>query len=61
MSAIRAVIAFGILVGGYATQSDATQAFVQPLLPEDVLIYIALNPELMSEEQKKKVARMKRP
>eukprot|EP00971_Amphidinium_carterae_P189626 3763813-Amphidinium_carterae.2 len=53
-----------MISGGGCTQADATQAFVQPLLPEDVVINIAVPPqapELRTEDQQKRAQGLKRP
>jgi len=61
MSAVRSLISYGLLsaadeAGGSST-SDAEAAFVQPLLPEDVWIFVVIIEELLTP---KMVATLKR-
>ena len=43
MSAIRSVIAFGEMGGG-SSQSDAEAAYIQPLSPDDIHLYVSIPP-----------------
>ena len=51
MCAIRSVIAFGGLGGG-SSQSDAEAAYIQPLLPDEVELFVSIPPSLLTEEMK---------
>ena len=50
MACIRSTIAFGQLTGGGCSQSDAEQAYIQPLLQPDDIIFIHVPKELMTEK-----------
>eukprot|EP00971_Amphidinium_carterae_P350285 6491469-Amphidinium_carterae.2 len=51
MAAIRAVLSYGVMRGRGATQADGTQAFVQPHLPDHVVIFAYIPPELRTQKQ----------
>ena len=55
MGCIRSVTAFSELNGAPVTVSDAEQAFVQPMLPEDQHIFVFIPPELWSARMQKAV------
>ena len=58
MAAIRSVIAYGELSGGSSSQADAEQAYIQPLLPDDIKLFLTIPTHLMTDEMKKHAASM---
>jgi hypothetical protein len=52
MSCIRSVIAYGHLTGGEVSQADAEQAFIQPLLADDIRMYIFIPPDMWSDKMR---------
>ena len=52
MSCIRSVIAYGHLTGGEVSQADAEQAFIQPLLADDIHMYIFIPPDMWSDKMR---------
>ena len=50
MACIRSVIAFSQLTGSEATQADAEQAYIQPLLEDDVHIYLTIPREMWNQD-----------
>ena len=51
MAAIRSVVAFWEMGGG-SSQSDAEAAYIQPLLPDDVELFVSIPPTLLTTEMK---------
>ena len=61
MAGIRVVHAYGMLTGSGTTSVDAEQAFIQPLMPEDEIIYIYLPENMWSPEFRSKCSGMRTP
>ena len=57
MAAIRSVHAFGEITGGAST-ADAEAAYVQPLLPDDVHLYVGIPSSLQTAEMKQAIIGM---
>ena len=51
MCAIRSAVAFGELGGG-SSQSDAEAAYIQPLLPYEVELFVSIPPSMLTNEMK---------
>jgi hypothetical protein len=61
MVAIRSVIGYGELSEGGSSTADAEQAYIQPLLPEDVVLYVFIPDSLMTEEMKAAARKLRCP
>ncbi|CAE8634210.1 unnamed protein product, partial [Polarella glacialis] len=61
MSCIRSVVSYGQLSGGGASQSDAEQAYIQPLLDDNIHIFIHVPNHLMTEKMKSSAAKCSNP
>ena len=53
MTCIRSVFAYGHLSGGECSQADAEQAFIQPLLSDDVHMYIFIPQDMWTDNMRK--------
>ena len=58
MAVIRSVLAYGELSGGGSSQADAEQAYIQPLLPDDIKFFLTIPSHLMTAEMKTLAASM---
>jgi hypothetical protein len=61
MTAIRTAIAYGQVSGGGSSTADAEAAYIQPLLPDDVHMFITVPDELMTTEMRAKARLLRRP
>ena len=57
MAAMKSVFIFGCIAGGSSTV-DAEQAYIQPLLPEDEIVFVVIPPELLTPQQKEMAERI---
>ena len=60
MTAIRSVIAFGEMHDGSST-ADAEAAYIQPLLPDDIHLYVTIPDSLLTGEMRKACVGVSRP
>jgi hypothetical protein len=61
MACVRSTIAYGQISGGGSSQTDAEQAYIQPWLRPDEIIYIYVPEELMTETMKATAANCRNP
>ena len=61
MCAIRSLVAYGELSGGGSSSSDAEAAYIQPLLPDDVVLYVVVPPSLQTPEMIEKCSKLRNP
>jgi len=53
MACIRSVVTFGQLTGSGSSSADAEQAYIQPLLPENEVIFVHIPADLQSPAMKR--------
>jgi hypothetical protein len=61
MACIRSTMAYGQLSGGGSSQSDAEQAYIQPWLKPEEVIFIYVPQELMTDKMKESAAKCRNP
>ena len=61
MTAIRTATSYGQVSGDGSSTADAEAAYIQPLLPEDVHLFIYVPDELMTIEMRAKASLLRRP
>jgi hypothetical protein len=61
MACIRSTTAFGQLSGGGSSQSDAEQAYIQPWLKEDEIIFTHVPEELQTDKMRESAMMCRNP
>ena len=61
MCAIRSLVCYGEVSGGGSSQADAEAAYIQPLLPDSIHLYVHVPITIMTDEMKASASKLRNP